>query len=99
LSGRAIPPPVLAASGQAAGVTTAALSPAACEAMEEALGYAREALSDNTRLAYASDWQDFAAWCSTAGLASLPATPETVASYLAALARTHAVATLRRRLV
>lgn len=99
MSRRPIPPPVPAASGQTAGVTTAVLSPAAREAMEEALRYAREALSDNTRLAYASDWQDFATWCSTAGLASLPAIPETVASYLAALARTHAVATLRRRLV
>ncbi|WP_243634809.1 MULTISPECIES: site-specific integrase [Roseicella] len=93
------PTPVPAISGEPAEVTTAALSPAARDAMEEAVRFARDALSDNTRLAYASDWQNFAAWCSAAGLASLPAPPETVAAYLAVQARTYAVATLRRRLV
>ena len=99
MSQRPVPQAVPAALGQAPKATAAVLSLTAREAMEEAIGYAREALSINTRLAYASDWQDFSTWCITAGLAALPATPETVASYLAALARTHAVATLRRRLV
>lgn len=93
------PAAVPAVSGEPSTVTAATLPAAAQEAVDEALRYARAALSENTRLAYAADWQDFAAWCTAAGLASLPAAAETVAAYLAALARTHAVATLRRRLV
>jgi integrase len=52
----------------------------------------------NTRKAYASDWQDFETWCSVRGETSLPAFPETVARYIAALAETHKPATLQRRL-
>lgn len=39
-----------------------------------------------TRSAYESDWRDFAAWCQSHGLAELPANPETVATYLGAMA-------------
>ncbi|TDH59798.1 hypothetical protein E2C06_25480 [Dankookia rubra] len=42
---------------------------------------------------YVADWADFAAWCDARGVAALPAAPVTVA----ALATTHAGATLRRR--
>jgi integrase len=51
-----------------------------------------------TRTAYRADWDHFAAWCRERGLPFLPATPETVALYLAALAATHKPATLARRL-
>ncbi|MFC7478114.1 site-specific integrase [Dankookia sp. GCM10030260] len=63
-----------------------------------AAGYARQALAPATLAAYAADWADFSAWCGAKGMASLPAAPVTVAGYLAALATTHAGATLRRRL-
>lgn len=51
-----------------------------------------------TRRAYASDWRHFTTWCVARGMPSLPATPETVALYLAALAADHKPATLRRKL-
>jgi integrase len=38
------------------------------------------------RCAYASDWRHFAAWCDERGLAALPATPDTVTLYIAAMA-------------
>ncbi|MDO9713687.1 tyrosine-type recombinase/integrase [Paracraurococcus lichenis] len=60
--------------------------------------YARQALSPATLAAYAADWAGFEAWCAGRGVAALPATPVTVAAYLAAIAATHAGSTLRRRL-
>jgi site-specific recombinase XerD len=51
-----------------------------------------------TRSAYRGDWEHFAAWCRERELSFLPATPETVALYLTALAATHKPATLSRRL-
>ena len=65
--------------------------------LARAAGYARAALAPATLAAYAADWADFCAWCGAKGVASLPAAPVTVAGYLAALATTHAGATLRRR--
>lgn len=40
----------------------------------------------NTRLAYGSRWRSFEDWCQRAGRVALPATPQTVASYLDHLA-------------
>ena len=42
--------------------------------------------SANTRRAYAADWADFTLWCHKGKLDSLPATPISVATYLAQLA-------------
>ncbi|TDH62399.1 integrase [Dankookia rubra] len=61
--------------------------------------YAEAADAPNTLRAYRSDWQAFVTWCRHAGFAPLPAAPKTVGTDLAAHAGTHAVATLRRRLV
>jgi site-specific recombinase XerD len=59
---------------------------------------AREALSDETQRAYATDSRAFAGWCAAAGLPMLPATPQTVATYLRSeSAAGKAVATVRRR--
>ncbi|TXJ80682.1 site-specific integrase [Streptomyces lavendulae] len=53
---------------------------------------AREALdagtADSTRRAYANDWAEFTAWCATNGHHPLPASPETVVEYVAALTTT-----------
>jgi integrase len=68
-------------------------------ALARAVQYAEAADAPNTLRAYRSDWQSFVAWCRDAGLAPLPAAPETVGAHLAAHAETHAIATLRRRLV
>jgi integrase len=70
------------------------LSPAA----DRAEAYARNAKAPATRRAYASDWRSFDAWCTAAGLPCLPAAPETVALYIAALAEKHRPATISRNM-
>ena len=57
-----------------------------------------------TLRAYRSDWADFTLWCGGVGLAALPASPATVAAYIAELAdppddrAPAAVSTITRRL-
>jgi len=60
--------------------------------------YLENAMADNTRRAYASDWADFAAWCAARGRAALPAAPETLALYLAALGERAKLSTVTRRM-
>jgi site-specific recombinase XerD len=61
--------------------------------------YLEASSSDNTRRAYKSDWADFTAWCEGAGESSLPATPISVATYIAQLAdRGVKASTIQRRL-
>jgi integrase len=67
------------------------------EDVAQAIGYARAARSAHTRKYYASDWEQFADYCATHWVVSLPATPQTVAAYLASLSGRFAVATIRRR--
>lgn len=54
--------------------------------------------ADRTWLGYQRDWRHFTNWCAAYGVPSLPATPETVAAYLADAAQTLKTCTLRRRL-
>ena len=56
-------------------------------------GYVRDSIAENTRRAYLSDLSHFESWGG-----SIPTSPETVATYLAAHAETHRVATLVRRI-
>src|ERR1700689_2557214 len=65
---------------------------------EQAREYARRSRSINTLRAYDADWRDFTGWCSKHGCSLLPATPQTVARYLAALADDHKASTIQRRL-
>ncbi|XRA96391.1 tyr recombinase domain-containing protein [Pycnococcus provasolii] len=51
------------------------------------LAYWREANTEGTRVRYDARWEAFAAYCDRAGRSALPATPETVAMYLAVLAQ------------
>lgn len=76
-----------------------ALAAVALEAAEDAAAqYARGSRAASTWRAYESDWRIFAAWCHAVGEMSLPATPHTVALFLAAQARLgHAPSTLDRR--
>lgn len=61
--------------------------------------FAHAALAPNTRRAYAADWRDFVAYTTARGVPALPARPEVVAAYLAALADAgRKVSTLTRRL-
>jgi site-specific recombinase XerD len=56
------------------------------------------AKADNTRRAYASDWQDFKFWAASNELDPLPARPEDVAVYLSSLATAgRKISTIRRR--
>ena len=54
--------------------------------LERAKAFAAASKADETRRAYTREWSVFTAWCSTKGLAALPAAPVTLAAYLAALA-------------
>jgi hypothetical protein len=71
----------------------AALGPDLAAAID--LAKAEKAVS--TRKAYATDFRIFKDWCDARGVPSLPAAPETVASYLAAHAGTSKASTLGRR--
>src|SRR5262245_34070285 len=63
------------------------------ELPDAVLGYVRASLADNTRRAYLSDLAHFESWGG-----HIPASAETVASYLAAHANTLRMATLVRRI-
>ena len=54
--------------------------------VETARDYARQAVSDNTRRAYAKDWAHFARWCRMRGTDPLPPSPDLVGLYIASLA-------------
>ncbi len=68
------------------------------ELTEKARLYAKSAKAPSTLRAYRSDWLQFENWCRLHRLQSLPASPETVALYIADIASNHAVATITRRL-
>src|ERR1700756_155991 len=68
------------------------------DAADAAAQYRRASRSENTRRAYRSAVARFCDWCAVHGQTALPASPETVAAFLAAEARAElAVNTLRLR--
>jgi site-specific recombinase XerD len=69
------------------------------QAADTAKGYLKDSTAKATRRAYRSDWKIFGDWCAAQGVDTLPASPETVAIFLAAQADAGiAPATLSRRL-
>jgi site-specific recombinase XerD len=68
------------------------------QAYAQIAAYAAKSKAKNTWKAYQADLRDFAAWCEAHSLNALPATPETVATYLTDLAPHCKVATIQRRL-
>jgi integrase len=69
------------------------------EALDAAAVYAKASRSAATWRAYEADWRVFQEWCGAVGLVPLPATPHTVALFLAAEAKLgRAPSTLGRRL-
>jgi site-specific recombinase XerD len=52
--------------------------------LDRAANFARQDKAPATRAAYKSGFAAFQKWCARRGVASLPATPETVAGFLAA---------------
>jgi site-specific recombinase XerD len=66
--------------------------------IDAAQKYVAMATSKNTLRAYRNDWADFSRWCEEHRLRAYPADPATVGLYIAALAETHKVSTITRRL-
>lgn len=67
--------------------------------LPQAEEFIAQGIAVNTRKAYTSDWRHFADWCATHTVSSLPASPETVACYVTALAHAgRKVNTLTRHL-
>jgi len=60
--------------------------------------YIRASKAENTLRGYESDWRDFCAWCEGRGLCPVPATPETVAGYIAECAGHLKPGSIQRRL-
>ncbi len=77
-------------------VATAAVASAWEQLDERARAYAEAARAPATLRAYATDWRRFTSWCTAHDVDALPATPHTVALFLADLPGRPS--TLRRKL-
>ena len=66
---------------------------------EATLNNLKSSKASNTLRAYKSDFKDFAAFCVSHGLNSLPSEPKIVSLYLTHLSKNYKMSTLRRRLV
>ena len=73
--------------------------PAIADLAAQAQKFIGQAKAENTRRAYAADWQDFTGWCERHCYQSLPATPQIMVLYLTDLVTTgRKVSTLERRI-
>ena len=70
----------------------------ASPSLDQVREYIRASKAENTLRGYQSDWRHFCAWCESRGLCPLPASPETVAAYIAESAGRLKVGSLQRRL-
>jgi site-specific recombinase XerD len=66
--------------------------------LEQAREFARQSKAENTLRGYRADWRDFCGWCDAHALSPLPASPETVAAYIADCAGRLKVGSIQRRL-
>jgi hypothetical protein len=66
--------------------------------LDQVREYIRASKAESTLRGYQSDWRDFCAWSEAHGLCPLPASPETVASYIAECASRLKVGSVQRRL-
>lgn len=66
--------------------------------LDKARAYAEQSTADNTKRAYAADWQHFTTWCADQDLPSLPADVATLCAYLADCADSYKLATIERRM-
>jgi site-specific recombinase XerD len=74
-------------------------SPIALEDLEsEAQEFIGHSVASHTRRARASDWLQFTEWCATHGRIPLPAQADTIALYLAHLARSKKATTISRHI-
>lgn len=81
-------------------VEQSALSPELVEMYEEAKRYAEHSKSENTKIAYKSDWRQFTLFCGKHGLVVVPTEPQTLVMYISHMAaRDKKVSTIERALV
>jgi len=66
--------------------------------LEQVREYIRASKAESTLRGYRSDWRHFCSWCDVRNLGALPASPETVASYIAECAERLKVGSIQRRL-
>jgi site-specific recombinase XerD len=71
---------------------------ASLPSFELAREFARQSKAENTLRGYRADWGHFCAWCESHPVCPLPASPETVASYIAECAGHLKVGSIQRRL-
>jgi hypothetical protein len=72
--------------------------PSPVPSLDRVREYIRASKAQNTLRGYQSDWRHFYGWCTPKGQSSLPATPETVASYIAGCADHLKVGSIQGRL-
>jgi integrase len=65
---------------------------------EQVRDFIRASKAESTIRGYRADWRGFCEWCESHGLCPLPASPETVASYIAECAARLKVGSIQRRL-
>ena len=65
---------------------------------EQVRAYIRASKAESTVRGYRSDWRHFCEWCQERDVCPLPASPETVASYIAECATRLKVGSIQRRL-
>jgi integrase len=80
-------------------IGAAPLSTDLAAAIDAARTFAAASKAKSTRDAYASDLRCFGRYCAQLEVPALPADPATVATYLATIAASKSVATIRRRVV
>jgi integrase len=74
-------------------VTGQGADPVPSPSLEQVREFIRASKAESTLRGYTSDWREFCAWCEGRRLAPLPASPETVAAYIAECAgRLNAIA-------
>lgn len=66
--------------------------------LEQVREFVRASKADSTLRGYKSDWRHFCRWCEGHGLCPLPASPESVALYIAECARRLKAGSIQRRL-
>ena len=66
--------------------------------LEQVREFIRASKAESTLRGYQSDWRHFVEWCQARDICPLPASPETVASYIAECAGCLKVGSIQRRL-
>jgi site-specific recombinase XerD len=73
-------------------------SPPLSPSLHQVREFIRASKAENTLRGYQSDWRAFCGWCSGQHLCPLPATPETVAAFIADCASSLKTGSIQRRL-